>query len=231
MMDDLRRVDNETSEFGKLLARSAVILLTATLVMVLCYFWVDRQVAWFVYHHGIEKYPLVRWLTYPPPEVQTWSPLALSLLCIRRAWGPWMRWQQTLFAACLSVLVADQFRYCLGDIIGRYWPETWRHDNPSLIGTGTYGFHPFQRGDDIGSCPSGHAARIASFGIVWILAMPRMSAVVIAIAVPMLLSLVGMNYHFVGDVVAGGVLGGIIGAYATHFAGLKRAEDRSQRIR
>ena len=30
-------------------------------------------------------------------------------------------------------------------------------NGPSLIGTGTYGFHPFQRGDDVGSFPSGHA--------------------------------------------------------------------------
>jgi hypothetical protein len=118
----------------------------------------------FVYHHRIEQVPMFRWLTYPPPELQTWSPLVLTLLCIRRAWAPWARWQQALFAACVSVIVADQFRYCLGDIIGRYWPETWRHDNPSLIGTGTYGFHPFQRGDDIGSCPSGHATRSSKQG-------------------------------------------------------------------
>ncbi len=53
--------------------------------------------------------------------------------------------------ACISLIVADDFRISLGDVFGRYWPETWTHDNPSLIGTGTYGFHPFQRGDDVGS--------------------------------------------------------------------------------
>jgi membrane-associated phospholipid phosphatase len=221
-MVDPKRTNDEISDYGKLLARTAVLLFTAIVLVVLCYFWVDRPVAWFVHHHGIEQLAVLRWLTYPPPEVQTWSPLVLTLLCVRRAWGTWTRWQQTLFAACLSVLVADQFRYCLGDIIGRYWPETWRHDNPSLIGTGTYGFHPFQRGDDIGSCPSGHAARIASFGMVWIISLPRSLAAVIVIAVPMLVSLVAMNYHFVGDVVAGSALGGIIAAYATHFASLNR---------
>jgi hypothetical protein len=30
----------------------------------------------------------------------------------------------------------------------------------------------------------------------------------------MLLSLIGMNYHFVGDVIAGSFVGGIVGAYA-----------------
>lgn len=225
---DQRRTDSEMTEYARLTRSAAIVLVAATVVAIICYFWLDRQVAWFVYHHGIEKFAVLRWLTYPPPEVQTWSPLVLTLLCIRRVWGRWSRWQQTLFAACLCVLVADQFRYCLGDIIGRYWPETWRRDNPSLIGTGTYGFHPFQRGDDIGSCPSGHAARIASFGMVWVLALPRTLIVVIVIALPMLLSLVAMNYHFVGDVVAGTALGAIIAAYGVHFAGLNTSVGRSQ---
>ncbi|PYI97409.1 MAG: hypothetical protein DME98_08365 [Verrucomicrobia bacterium] len=97
--------------------------------------------------------------------------------------------------------------------------ETWTHDNPSLIGTGAYGFHPFQRGDDIGSFPSGHACRILAFATVWLIAMPHnrtVQLVVIVLCAPMLVSLVAMNYHFVSDVIAGSVLGGIIAAYAAH---------------
>jgi membrane-associated phospholipid phosphatase len=33
-------------------------------------------------------------------------------------------------------------------------------------------------------------------------------------------SLVGMNYHFVGDVIGGGVVGGLVGVYAAYFGGL-----------
>jgi membrane-associated phospholipid phosphatase len=140
---------------------------------------------------------------------------------VRRAWGSFLRWQKTLFVACLSLIVADDFRISLGDVFGRYWPETWTHDNPSLIGTGTYGFHPFQRGDDIGSFPSGHAARILAFATVWLIAMPRGRTVVIVLSAPMLVSLVAMNYHFVSDVIAGGVLGGIVAVYAAHLARLQ----------
>jgi hypothetical protein len=32
-----------------------------------------------------------------------------------------------------------------------------------------------------------------------------------------------MDYHFVGDVIAGGFVGGIVGAYAAHFSGLRDA--------
>ena len=180
--------------------------------------------AFFVYHHHISEFPLFRWLTYPPPEVQNWSALVLTILMVRRAWGSFLRWQKTLFVACLSLIVADDFRISLGDVFGRYWPNTWTHDNPSLIGTGTYGFHPFQRGDDVGSFPSGHAARILAFATVWLIAMPRsrtMQVVVIILSASMLVSLVAMNYHFVSDVIAGSVLGGIVAMYAAYLARLQ----------
>src|SRR5437763_10908623 len=213
------------NEYRSLLCGTLIVVALAIGAVLICYFWIDRPVSFFVYRHHINTIKVFRWLTYPPPEVQNWSALILTILVVRRAWGPFLRWQKVLLVACLSLIVADDFRISLGDVFGRYWPQTWTHDNPSLIGNGTYGFHPFQRGDDIGSCPSGHAARIASFGMVWVLALPRTFAVVIVIGVAMLLSLVLMNYHFVGDVVAGSVLAGLIAAYATHFSGLKLKES------
>src|SRR5262245_2862015 len=208
------------------LLRCTLITITLCIVLVLiCYFWIDRSVAFFVYHHHINTIQVFRWLTYPPPEVQNWSALVLTVLIVKRAWGPFLRWQKVLFVACISLIVADDFRISLGDVFGRYWPETWRHDNPSLIGTGTYGFHPFQRGDDIGSFPSGHACRILGFAGVWMIAMPRSRVVATVLCIPMLVSLVAMNYHFVSDVIAGSVLGALIALYAVRLARLKMRCD------
>lgn len=212
-------------DFRRLLKRAMLILSAGLVAVVVCYWWVDRPVAFFVHRHEIPKFSVwkinvFKWLTDPPPLMQTWSPLVLTLLMIRRAWGPWATWQKTLFAASLSLIVADEFRSLLGDLCGRYWPETWFHDNPSLIGDGTYGFHPFAGGDDVGSFPSGHAARIAGFATVWWIAMPRGRAVWPLVCLPMLFSLVAMNYHFVSDVIAGSVLGAIVGMYAACLANL-----------
>ena len=210
--------------YGALLRRSLIVTAVCIAAVLLCYFCVDRPVAFFVYGHHINKIEVFRWLTYPPPEVQNWSALMLTILMVRRAWGPFLRWQKVLFVACISLIVADDFRISLGDVFGRYWPETWRHDNPSLISTGTYGFHPFQRGDDIGSFPSGHACRVLAFATVWIIGMPRSRTVqilVVVLCVPMLVSLVAMDYHFVGDVIAGSVLGWMIATYAAHLARLE----------
>ena len=209
------------SDYRGLLRRTLIITAVCTVAILICYFWIDRPVAFFVYHHHINKIHVFRCFTYPPPEVQNWSALMLTILVLRRAWGPFLRWQKVLLVACVSLIVADDFRISLGDVFGRYWPETWTHDNPSLIGTGTYGFHPFQRGDDIGSFPSGHAARIFGFATVWMIAMPTSRVAATLICAPMLVSLVAMNYHFVSDVIAGSVLGALVATYAAHLARLE----------
>jgi membrane-associated phospholipid phosphatase len=213
-------------EYPRLLRRTLVTTALCSGAVLICYFWIDRSVAFFVYRNHINTIEVFRWLTYPPPEVQNWSALVLAILMVRRAWGPFLRWQKVLLVACLSLIVADDFRISLGDVCGRYWPETWTHDNPSLIGTGAYGFHPFQRGDDIGSFPSGHACRILGFAAVWVIAMPQsrtVQVVAFVLCAPMLVSLVAMNYHFVSDVIAGSTLGGIVATYAAHLGRLQKA--------
>jgi len=200
------------------LRRFAIAWVVGLFAIVLCYFWVDRPVAFFVHRHQVADFQPFKWLTYPPPWVQTWSPLFLTLLALRRIIGPFAPWQKALGLALVSLIVADQFRTSLGDLCGRYWPETWFHNNPSLIGTGTYGFHPFVHGDDVGSFPSGHAARILAFVTVWWLSIPRTRPLCLLLALPMLVSLVAMNYHFVSDVIAGSLVGATVALCAVQWA-------------
>jgi membrane-associated phospholipid phosphatase len=206
------------NEDRTLVIRSLVAIAVGAVAVALCYFLVDRPVAWSVHNHGLNKIVVFEWLTYPPPIVQSWSPLVLVLLVVRRAWGPWRQWQLVLFVACVSLIIAYQFRYSMGQMAGRYWPETWHDNNPSLIGTDTYGFHLFHGDDfDQGSFPSGHATRVVSFLSVFWLTMPRGRWLCLLIAVPILIAMVAMNYHFVGDVVAGSVIGALVGTWAVRF--------------
>src|SRR5882724_9026146 len=133
------------------LRRSLIALAACAIVFVLCYYFIDRPVAYFVHDHQFPQLGALRWLTEPPPLVQLWAPLMLALLVVRRAFSPWRRWQHVLFLACVSLIVADQFRESLSDLFGRYWPETWHNNNPSLIGTGAYGFNLFKVDNDNGS--------------------------------------------------------------------------------
>jgi hypothetical protein len=112
-------------EYRRLLHRTLITLAICIAAVLVFYFWIDRPVAFFVYRHQINRFKVFRWLTYPPPEVQNWSALVLTILMVRRAWGPFLRWQKVLLVACLSLIVADDFRISLSDVFGRYWPETW----------------------------------------------------------------------------------------------------------
>ena len=213
------------TEYCNLLRRTSIAVALCIVAVLVCYFWIDRPVAFFVHRHHINELSVFRWLTYPPPELQAWSPLALTALIVRRAWGPFVRWQKVLLVACVSLIVADEFRTSLGHVFGRCWPETWFENNASLIGNGAYGFHLFQRGDDFGSFPSGHAARILSFATVWFITTPRSRVIGGVLSTAMLVSLVAMNYHFVSDVIAGAFLGAIIAAYAVHLARFQAQES------
>ncbi len=69
--------------------------------------------------------------------------------------------------------------------------------------------------------PSGHAARILGFLGVWLITTPRSRLIGAVVSIPMLMSLVLMDYHFVSDVIAGAFVGAIIATYAVHLAKLQ----------
>ncbi len=161
---------NDSWVYRRLLAATCVALVIATILVAIGYFFVDRPVAFWVREHGFSHDLVLKWLTYPPPILQAWAPVMLVGLMVRRDWGPWHhRWEQTLLAASVGVILADQFRVTLSYVFGRYWPGTWIDDNPSLLGDGAYGFHPFHEGSAYESFPSGHAARtLAIVAPVWL---------------------------------------------------------------
>ncbi|MBX3438312.1 MAG: phosphatase PAP2 family protein [Planctomycetaceae bacterium] len=216
----------DTTQSVQLLLRKSLVAATTCSVLVLvCYLFVDRPVAFWVYNHGLSEHVFLKWLTYPPPILQTWTPVILTALVVRRACGPFCDWEQTVVAACVSLILADQFRESLSYAFGRDWPETWIENNPSLIRDGAYGFHPFRGGEEFGSFPSGHAARtLAVATVVWI-RFPRWRWACTLASIAIAAGLLGMNYHFVGDVVAGGFVGAIVGAWTAEFTGPRSTPD------
>ncbi len=197
----------------------AALLLCAVLVL-LCYFFIDRPVAYYVHHQRFADYSRLKWLTTPPATLQAWVPVVLAALTARRVWGPFSRWERVVVVACLSLILAEQFKETLAYVFGRYWPETWINNNPSFIRDGAYGFHPFHGGNAYRSFPSGHTAEtLAVASVVWI-AYPRWRWVCVLASIAVGAGLLLMDYHFVGDVIAGGFVGAIVGTYTILFVGL-----------
>jgi membrane-associated phospholipid phosphatase len=211
--------------FMKLLQRTVVALLACAALVTLCYFFVDEPFARFVHDQNLSRFEVLKWLTYTPAYLENLAPVVLVLVAVRRAWGPLSRLERTLLCAALALLVAEAFRESLAILFGRYWPETWVNDNPSLIRDGAYGFHPFHTGPAYESFPSGHTARIcAAMTVVWV-AYPGLRWVSVLVCLSVVVGLLGMDYHFVGDVVAGAFVGSITGAYAACFGELSRRPE------
>lgn len=207
-----------------LLRKSLIALVLGAAAVTLCYFFVDRPVAHFVHDRHIPN-PVLNALTLPPPYLQAWAPVAIVLVIVRRSWGPPPLWGLVLLAAAVAIILADQFRESLSYLAGRYWPETWTHDNPSLIGTGSYGFHPFESSPWYGSFPSGHTARtVAVAAAAWV-GYPRWRWAAVLGSAAVAVGLVGMNYHFIGDVVAGVVVGGLVGVWTARLCGVRPTDQ------
>jgi membrane-associated phospholipid phosphatase len=205
--------------FSRLLGNTLAASLLCAALVLLCYLLLDRPVANFVHDQGLADYSVLKWLTYPPPIAQAWTPAVLVALMVRRVYGPFHRWEWAVLAACVGMVLADQFRESLSSVFGRYWPETWVDNNPSFIRDRAYGFHFFHGGSAYGSFPSGHTARtLAVAAVVWIV-FPRWRWGCVLASAAIAVGLVGMNYHFVGDVIAGGFVGGIVGTYTAHCCG------------
>jgi len=196
-----------------LLTKTLIALILGLVLVVVCYFVVDRPVAWFVHSHRC--FPQ-RWLLWPPWVsgcVKTISPLGIIAAVVWWAWRPGGRLQTVLLAISADLVAITAIKLLLKWGCGRTWPESWPENHPSLIADGVYGFHPFHWGAAYDSFPSGHAAVICS--VAWILWMgyPRWCWWCAAACLLPCAALVGMNYHFVGDVVAGVILGCVTGAW------------------
>jgi membrane-associated phospholipid phosphatase len=96
---------------------------------------------------------------------------------------------------------------------GRTWPETWTGGNPSFIRDGAFGFSPFHGGAGWSSFPSGHETLVCAVaGCLWVLA-PRLRPASVVAVLAMAIGLLGADYHWLSDVLAGGLLGWLIGVF------------------
>jgi membrane-associated phospholipid phosphatase len=132
----------------------------------------------------------------------------IALAGIWRASG-WrlVAWADTWLVAEASYLIAEGLKNELKYGFGRTWPETWVAHNPSLIQDGVFGFFPFHGGPGWASFPSGHMTAVTAFTVVIALRW-RPGWVLVAVASGLVAAgLIGLDYHFVSDMIAGSALG------------------------
>ena len=177
------------------------------IMVVVSYLWLDRPIALFV-HARLQGYDLFEKVTYIPDALIPIGAVALMAVALRGLTGrPLSRFPTVLVVSgislSLAVVVKDQLKFAFG----RTWPETWLRNNPSFIRDGVFGFFPFHGGPGYASFPSGHTTAICTLMTVLWLCYPRFRALYALAMAAVAIGLIGANFHFLSDVIAGGFIG------------------------
>jgi membrane-associated phospholipid phosphatase len=182
-------------------------LLGTTVAVIVSYLWLDRPIAQ-VAHDELQRFHLFEKLTHIPDALTPLAVVAVLVLGLRGLTRqPLSRFQSVLLLSGASLAVVMILKVQLKLAFGRSWPETWMRNNPSFIRDGAYGFHPFHGGGAYASFPSGHAAMICTVMTVLWICYPRFRPVYGLCMAAVAVGLVGANFHFLSDVIAGGFLG------------------------
>jgi len=190
------------------------------------YLVLDRPVSLFAHAH-LMSYPVFAALTYiPEPLTSIATILVLVVGVTSLADGPASRWQRIALTFGFSILATSLIKNHIKIVFGRTWPETWTQGNPSLIRDNAYGFNFFQapHGKWYESFPSGHTAALcAAATVVWV-CYPRLRPLCVLLVAVLVVGLIGSNFHFVSDIIAGGFLGTTVALVALRLAGLSPAK-------
>jgi len=182
-----------------------------TVATAAAYIWLDRPIALTAHAYHAYQNHFAK-LTYIP------EPLAAAGGFVFVVAGLWVLagrrlscWGTTALLSAMSVLLTEIIKSQLKFVFGRTWPETFVQNNPSFIRDGVYGFNFFHGGPGYASFPSGHTAAICALSsVLWIMApkgRPLYALAVLAVVV----GLLGADYHFLSDIIAGGFVGTSVG--------------------
>jgi membrane-associated phospholipid phosphatase len=189
------------------LQRWAYGLVIASVSIVLSYEFLDKSIAFFAYDH-LRQYAIFGPIT---TLTEYFPPIAIGIIFVAGLWrmsGRTLTYPlEALLLASVSLVAARAAKDQLKFAFGRTWPETWTNNNPSLIRDGAFGFHPFHGGAGFESFPSGHTLGIAAVTVALWFYYPRYAPIYAALIAAVSVSLIGANYHFLSDIIAGAFIG------------------------
>ncbi len=197
------------------ITKGIILLAISSLAIYICYFYIDKDVAFWIHDQKFDQWHILKGFT----QIIEVLVVATTLFYVYFIWRFFYQkvslLDEKLLTIANSLVLTAFFKDLLKFIFGRYWTLTWTHGNPSLIEHNAYGFHFFHGGTWYQSFPSGHTALMfASMTALWIL-FPRLRWLSVTLCFLTVVGILGMNYHFVSDIIAGAVLGYIVGYCTT----------------
>lgn len=212
-----------------LLTILSLLLLTAILV-VICYFWLDRQLVWWLVAHDTRRYSLLKILANDITLLLTIL-IALFYLSfvVKLSLNRLNLFDRKFVIVCNAVVTGQFVKALLEPIFGRYWTGTFICNNPSLLNNHVYGFNWFTTGSAFQSFPSGHTTFIISFSVTLWLLFPCLRWLWALLSALVIVGQLGMYYHFASDIFAGVFLGALIAYchYTYHHSRLTKPSNRN----
>lgn len=186
------------------------------------YLFIDRQVVWFLAAHHSRQLTILQVFANNIISVITVLVFLFYIYYVMRLRRSTVsKTDRKLLLACNAVVIGQFLKNILKMIFGRYWTSTFVCNNPSLVSNHAYGFNWFKSGNAYASFPSGHTTFIFSFSVsMWFL-FPKLRWLWSLLALLVVVGQIGMYYHFVSDVIAGALLGSLVGFYVVYHSKFK----------
>jgi membrane-associated phospholipid phosphatase len=179
--------------------------------VVIAYQFLDRGIASYASAH-LPKKPWFDALTQIPEWLTRFAVLVFVVSGVYALLGRALpKLLAVSLLACVSLAVASAIKEFFKVAFGRTWPETWTNNNPSFIHNHVYGFNPFHGDQAYASFPSGHMAAICAITAVFWICYPGSRSLCVLLVAAVAIGLIGADYHFLSDIVAGGFLGWLTG--------------------
>jgi membrane-associated phospholipid phosphatase len=207
-------ISNASLASGKLKGITAwlVSLLATAFVVVIAYFWLDRPIAlWVGANVQLHQQTILKALTGAPNPLIILSGIIIVAFGLKALTGrSFAKYEAASLLCSVSIIVTESIKNDLKLVFGRTWPQTWIENNPSFVRDGVYGFNFWHGGVGYQSFPSGHMAAVCTAAVVLSLYYPKYKWVFVLACIIVGAVLIGTNYHFLSDVIAGAFLGGSI---------------------
>ena len=207
------------------LGKIAFGFIIGVLAIALCYFYFDPLIAYKMAKYHLPKSIFLKWMNDISTAARIFAFLLIITLGIKAGWKPLTRNEKSFFTLGLAAGISIYLKDLLKVGFGRFWPATWYMDNPSLLKDQAYGFHFWKWDYAYGAFPSGHTTIVfCVMTFVWVLA-PKWRWAAAVICTIQIIPLLLLNYHFLGDLISGALLGSLCAIFAIRINHLAKKEN------
>ncbi len=182
-----------------------IFILSGIFLIIFCYFYIDIPLAWYSYQHHLRSLKIFHALVFIH-QICMWAS-AIGILSYAYLSKKYRKFSFVIITTSLSVAAAQLVNEVLKIIFGRYWISTYLNHNKSLIHDGIYGFNFFRGTLENSSFPSGNIALISAAMLCLCKFFPHRKLWFLLVIFIDAVTIYGLNYHFISDMVGGLIVG------------------------